>query len=83
MILGEPLGTVWVIFHELDARPRRAFDNEHVRLMESLARFASNAFLLQEQARNATEVRDEALRTNRRLMTLLQRLGHASQDVPL
>lgn len=42
VILGEPLGTVWVIFHEVEGRPRRFFDNEHVRLMENLARFASN-----------------------------------------
>lgn len=82
-LLGEPLGTVWVIFHEVEDRPRRAFDNEHARLVESLARFASDAFLMQEQLRNATEVRDEAIRTNRRLMKVLQGLGHARQDVPL
>ena len=83
VILGEPLGTVWVIFHETEGRPRRAFDGEHVRLTENLARFASDAFLLQEQVRNATEARDEALRANRRLMKILQRLGHVSEDLPL
>jgi GAF domain-containing protein len=83
LILGEPLATVWVIFHARNDRPQRAFDKEHVRQVESLARFASNAFLLQEQVRNATEARDEALRANRRLMKVLQKLGHVSDDVVL
>lgn len=80
LILGEPLGTVWVIFHE-EGEPRRQFDREHARTIESLARFASNAFLLQEQARHATEARDEIFRVNRRLTKILTNMGASAENI--
>ena len=82
LILGEPLGTVWVIFHDGNARAARAFDREHARQVEVLARFASNAFLLQQQAANAVEARDEMYRANRRLTRILQELGAVAEDRP-
>jgi signal transduction histidine kinase len=36
---GEPLGTIWIVSHDV----RRAFDREDVRLMESLADFTAAA----------------------------------------
>lgn len=75
LVLGQPLGTVWVIFHEHAGETNRPFDGEDARVLQSLARFASNAFLLQEQARNALEARDEIYRVNRRLRKILQELS--------
>lgn len=78
-ILEQPLGTVWVIFHA-EPRARGAFDREDARLVQSLARFASNAFLVQQQARSAVEARDEIYRSNRRLMKILKSVGGEFED---
>ena len=69
-ILGEALGTVWVISHDESLR----FDSEDARLVEHLARFASTAFLLREQVSHAMEVRDQVFRANRRLVKIVEKL---------
>ena len=68
-------------FNDGPGRAARAFDGEHARLVEGLARFASNAFLLQQQARNAVVARDEMYRANRRLTRILQGLGAVAEDL--
>ena len=70
-ILGETLGTVWVINHA----EGRMFTAEDARITERLAAFASNAFLLQDQVRRTNEMRDELGRSNRRLLKILERTG--------
>jgi GAF domain-containing protein len=69
-ILGETVGTVWVIAHDESVR----FDAEDARLVERLARFASTAFLLREQVSHAMEVRDQVFRSNRRLVKIVEEL---------
>ena len=77
-MLGEPVGTVWVLLHDKG----RHFDAEHVRLMESLAGFAGHAFMVRSEIRMANDLRDEALRRGDRLARALQRLqGGQSDDV--
>lgn len=68
-ILGETLGTVWVVSHT----EGRTFNREDARITERLAAFASDAFLVQEQLSRAREVRDELARFNNRLMKILER----------
>jgi hypothetical protein len=68
-ILGETLGTVWVVNHT----EGRAFDREDARITERLAGFASNAFLVQEQVRRAHERHEELTRFNSRLLKILDR----------
>jgi hypothetical protein len=75
-ILGETLGTVWVIAHDESVR----FDAEDARIVERLARFAGKAFLLQEQASHAVEMRDEMYRANRRLTKIVEGVQAARED---
>lgn len=75
-ILGETLGTVWVIAHDESV----VFDAEDARIVERLARFASRAFLLQERASHAVEMRDEMYRANRRLTKIVQGVQAAHED---
>lgn len=77
-ILGEPLGTVWIISHDMAKGKGREFDAEDARVVQNLARFASNAFLLQHQIRHATELRDDLYRANRRLTRILQQFTGAT-----
>jgi len=73
LILGEPVGTVWVISHSA----AREFDAEDSRIVTRLARFASTAFLLREDTRRAAEARDDVLRVNARLKRIIESLESA------
>jgi GAF domain-containing protein len=68
-MLGQPVGTVWVITHD----PARKFDAEDARMVGQLARFAGKAFLLVEQLKNALANSDELSRANVRLKRELER----------
>ena len=70
-MLGEPVGTVWVVTHD----DSHKFDSEDVRVVESLARVASAAYLVRSEIRLALEARDEALRANDRLKRANQKLS--------
>ena len=57
---GEPTGTLWVISHD----DERKFDSEDARVLESLAKFSSNAYqvlLLLQTLREADQRKDEFL----------------------
>lgn len=69
-ILGEPVGTVWVISHD----DGRKFDAEDARVVESLAPVAAAIFLARNELKHAAETRDEALRSNERLKRTVERL---------
>jgi GAF domain-containing protein len=69
-MLGEPVGTVWVLLHD----DSRDFDSEDVRIVEGLARFASTAFMMRWELEQARELRDEAVRRGDRLARTVQRL---------
>lgn len=68
-ILGESVGTVWVISHS----EGRRFDAEDARMTERLASFAANAFVLQDRVRRGDALREELERSNQRLMKILER----------
>lgn len=70
-MLGEPVGTVWVVSHD----GARKFDAEDVRIVESLAQIAAAAHLVRCEIKLAVEARDEALRANDRLKRANQRLS--------
>jgi GAF domain-containing protein len=69
LILGEPVGTVWVLSHD----DTRKFDSEDARIVESLASFAAAAFTLRNWLGRATELNDELKRSNARLNRLVER----------
>ncbi|MEO7743187.1 MAG: GAF domain-containing protein [Usitatibacter sp.] len=77
-ILGEIVGTVWVIAHD----QQKVFDAEDLRLMTNLADFAGAAYLTRERLVADAEVRDELTRSNERLKRSNERLwaqlGHPS-----
>ena len=75
-MLGEPVGTVWVLLHN-DARH---FDSEDVRVVEGLARFASTAFIMRWELDQARDLRDEALRRGDRLARTVRRLTGSDPD---
>lgn len=75
-MLGEPVGTVWVLLHD----DSREFDSEDVRVVEGLARFASSAFMMRWELDQAREVRDEAVRRGDRLARTVQRLTGQQPD---
>ncbi len=68
---GEPVGTLWIVLHDRE----RAFDQEDVRLMTSLASFTAAALQAQRQradVRRANELKDRFLATlSHELRTLL------------
>ncbi|MEP7068969.1 MAG: GAF domain-containing protein [Usitatibacter sp.] len=70
-MLGEPVGTVWVVSHD----ESRKFDSEDVRVMESLAQVAAAAYIARVEINRANETRDEALRANERLRRANTRLS--------
>lgn len=76
-ILGQTLGTVWAIAHDESI----AFDAEDARIVERLADFASTAFLLRSEVTHAIEMRDEACRSNQRLMKLVARLQASREAI--
>ncbi|MEO5677072.1 MAG: GAF domain-containing protein [Usitatibacter sp.] len=69
-VLGEPVGTVWVIAHD----DTRHFDSEDLRLMRSLANLAAAAYLVQTAVERGIQARDELNRTNARLNRSNERL---------
>lgn len=62
-MLGEPVGTIWAISHDEE----RSFTAEDSRLIHSLARFASGAFVLRSALQSANDAREELARANARL----------------
>ena len=63
-ILGQPVGTVWVLAHD----DKRKFDREDLRLIEGLASFAAASFMLVESLRGALDSREELARSHARLL---------------
>ena len=63
-ILGQPVGTVWVLAHD----DQRKFDREDARLVEGLATFAAATFMLIESLNGALESREELRRSHARLL---------------
>jgi hypothetical protein len=69
-VLGETVGTVWVLSHT----EARRFDREDARIVESLAQFAGAAYLVLESLMRAWEMGDELSRSNSRLMKTNEKL---------
>lgn len=69
-MLGEPVGTVWVLSHHEGTH----FCAEDCRLVTALARFAAAAYVLRSSQHTALEARDELIRTNERLRRANERM---------
>jgi len=69
-VLGETVGTVWVVSHEEGVR----FAADHLRVIESLAHFAAAAYLSQVTLRRSLDDRAELLRMTTRLNRENERL---------
>jgi len=69
-VLGETVGTVWVLSH----REERHFDREDQRIVESLAEFAGAAYLMLDSLARAYEDTVELKRSNLRLRESNDRL---------
>jgi hypothetical protein len=63
-ILGQSVGTVWVLAHD----EHRKFDREDARLVEGLASFAAATFMLIESLKGALDSREELVRSHARLL---------------
>jgi GAF domain-containing protein len=63
-ILGQPIGTVWVLAHD----EHRHFDAEDARVVEGLAAFAAASFMLIESLKGALDSREELVRSHARLL---------------
>jgi hypothetical protein len=70
LILGQPVGTVWVLSHDEERR----FDREDARIIEGLAGFAAATFMLMETLSGAIDARDELARSHARLLLSNDRL---------
>lgn len=70
-VLGETVGTVWVISHDDEIR----FDAEDLRLMEGMADFAGAAYLTRHRLSLDTEAREELSRSNARLRASNEKLS--------
>ena len=70
LILGQPVGTVWVLSHDEERR----FDREDARIVEGLAGFAAATFMLMETLSGAIDARDELARSHARLLQSNDRL---------
>ena len=61
-VRGKPVGTIWAVAHDV----RRKFDSEDMRLLVSMARFASSAYQITESMNllktNSNELRASARR---------------------
>lgn len=75
-VLGEPVGTVWVLSHD----DTQKFDGEDVRLVESLASFAAAAYTIRDNLGRAMELHEELSRTNARLNRTIERMSHPPGD---
>lgn len=77
---GEPIGTVWVVSH----RPERRFDQEDLRLLTSVARFAAGAYQafanLGLEARIEERTRELSIR-NASLVSLAGERDHLIHDL--
>lgn len=62
-MLGEPVGTVWVLSHHEGTH----FCAEDCRVITALANFAAAAYLLRSSQEAAVEARDEMMKSNERL----------------
>ncbi len=62
-MLGEPVGTVWVLSHHEGTH----FCAEDCRLVTALAKFAAAAYMLRSSQETALGARDELIRSNDRL----------------
>lgn len=69
-VLAETVGTVWAISHDAEV----TFDSEDLRVLESLAEFASAAYLTRERLRLDDVMRDELSRSNVRLTAMNEKL---------
>ena len=72
-ILGEPVGTVWVLSHDED----RKFDSEDVRVMESLASFAAAAFLVRDTLDRTLQLNEELIRSRTTYARTLERISQS------
>lgn len=70
-VLGEPVGTVWVLSHD----DERQFDREDVRVVESLATFAAAAFLVRDALDRTLELNAELIRARATYSRTLDRLS--------
>lgn len=70
-ILGEPVGTVWVLAHD----ESRRFDKEDVRVVESLASFAAAAFLVKDTLERTLQMNEELLRARATYAHTMERLS--------
>ena len=69
-MLGEPVGTVWVLSHHEGTH----FCAEDCRLVTALAQFAAAAYVLRSSQEAALQARDELMRSNERLRRTNDRL---------
>lgn len=75
-VLGETVGTVWVVSHEESL----CFGAEDLRLVRSLAQFAAAAYVSQVMLRKALDDRDELVRTKDRLQRENARLWQTQEE---
>ena len=78
-ILGEPVGTVWVLSHD----ENRKFDSEDVRVVESLATFAAAAFLVRDTLDRTLELNEELVRARATYARTLDRFSQSGTYAPL
>jgi two-component system, cell cycle sensor histidine kinase and response regulator CckA len=75
-VLGETVGTVWVISHD----ERTRFSSEDLRIVTSLSHFAAAAYFVRTTLDHSLEVRDELFRANERLKRANERLWEKVED---
>ena len=75
-VLGETVGTVWVVSHEESL----SFSAEDLRVMRSLAQFAAAGYVSQVMLRKALDDRDELVRTKDRLQRENARLWQKQEE---
>jgi len=69
-VLGETVGTVWVVSHDDHCR----FHSEHLRIMQRLSHFAAAAYFFSESLRRSLDMQEEMRRSNERLRSENERL---------
>ncbi|HYC35374.1 MAG TPA: GAF domain-containing protein [Usitatibacter sp.] len=78
-VLGETVGTVWVVSHD----PSVKFAAEHLRVMQRLANFAAAAYLVRATLAQSLEAREELTRANDRLNRENERLRARLAEQPV
>ena len=72
-ILGEPVGTVWVLSHDENHK----FNSEDVRVVESLATFAAAAFLVRDTLDRTLLLNEELIRARATYARTLERISQS------